>query len=70
MRHIKALSLILALAWALCGCAVVSVAGAVASTAISVSGAVATSTARVTGKVVEKTIDVAADVIINSNKAE
>jgi hypothetical protein len=54
----------------LSGCAVISVAGAAASTAISVSGSVAASTARVTGKVVEKTIDVAGDIIVNSAKSE
>lgn len=39
------------------GCAVVSVAGAVAGAAIDVTSAVVTTTVKVTGKVVEKTID-------------
>lgn len=42
---------------ALPGCAVVSVAGAVAGAAIDVGAAVVTTTVKVTGKVVEKTID-------------
>ena len=40
------------------GCAVVSVAGAVAGAAISVTGAVVSTGVKVTGKVIEKTIDV------------
>ena len=43
---------------ALQGCAVVTVAGAVAGAAISVTGAVVSTGVKVTGKVVEKTIDV------------
>jgi hypothetical protein len=42
---------------ALQGCAVVTVAGAVAGAAISVGGAVVSTGVKVTGKVVEKTID-------------
>jgi hypothetical protein len=42
---------------ALPGCAVVTVAGAVAGAAIDVGGAVVSTTVKVTGKVVEKTID-------------
>jgi hypothetical protein len=58
--------LVLALALAAPGCAVVSVAGtavgvagAAAGAAVSVGGAVVGSTVKVAGKVVEKTIDVA-----------
>ena len=51
------LTSILALA-VLTGCAVVSVAGAVAGAAISVTGAVVSTGVKVTGKVIEKTIDV------------
>ena len=40
------------------GCAVVTVAGAVAGAAISVTGAVVSTGVKVTGKVIEKTIDV------------
>ena len=40
------------------GCAVVTVAGAVAGAAISVTGAVLSTGVKVTGKVIEKTIDV------------
>ena len=43
---------------ALSGCAVVTVAGAVAGAAISVTGAVVSTGVKVTGKVIEKTIDV------------
>ena len=39
------------------GCAVVTVAGAVAGAAVSVGGAVVSTGVKVTGKVVEKTID-------------
>ena len=41
------------------GCAVVTVAGAVAGAAISVTGAVVSTGVKVTGKVIEKTIDIA-----------
>ena len=41
------------------GCAVVTVAGAVAGAAISVAGAVVSTGVKVTGKVIEKTIDIA-----------
>ncbi len=40
------------------GCAVVSVAGAVAGATISVAGAVVSTGVKVTGKVIEKAIDV------------
>jgi hypothetical protein len=40
------------------GCAVVTVAGAVAGAAISVGGAVVSTGVKVTGKVIEKTVDV------------
>ncbi len=52
------LSLGLAGALALPGCAVVSIAGAAAGAAISVTGAVVSTGVKVTGKVIEKTIDV------------
>ncbi len=39
------------------GCAVVSIAGTVASTAVSVAGTVVSTTVSVAGKVVEKTAD-------------
>ena len=39
------------------GCAVVTVAGAVAGATISVAGAVVSTGVKVTGKVIEKTID-------------
>ena len=52
-------TLVLVLAAALPGCAVVTVAGAVAGAAVSVGGAVVGSTVKVAGKVVEKTIDLA-----------
>ena len=65
-RRIRALAVALPLAAALPGCAVVSVAGAVAgaavsvgSAAVSVGSSVVGGTVRVAGKVVEKTIDVA-----------
>jgi hypothetical protein len=50
-------ALLTLLAPALPGCAVVTVAGAVAGAAIDVAGAVVSTTVKVTGKVVEKTID-------------
>ena len=54
-----AASLLAALALALLpGCAVVTVAGAVAGAALSVTGAVVSTGAKITGKVIEKTIDV------------
>ena len=46
------------LATSLSGCAVVSIAGAVAGAAISVTGAVVSTGVSVTGKVIGKTIDV------------
>lgn len=46
------------LATSLSGCAVVTVAGAVAGAAISVTSAVVSTGIKVTGKVIEKTIDV------------
>lgn len=46
------------LATSLSGCAVVSVAGAVAGAAISVTGAVVSAGVGITGKVIGKTIDV------------
>jgi hypothetical protein len=49
---------VLLAAFALPGCAVVTVAGAVAGAAISVGGAVVSTGVKVTGKVIEKTIDV------------
>lgn len=48
----------LAVALAVSGCGVMSVAGAAAGAAISVTGAVVSTGVKVTGKVVEKTIDV------------
>ena len=56
MPRLIVLSCVLMLA--LPGCAVVTVAGAVAGAAISVGGAVVSTGVKVTGKVVEKTIDV------------
>jgi hypothetical protein len=47
------------LACSLPGCAVVSVAASVASTAVSVAGTVVSTGVSVTGKAVEKAIDVA-----------
>jgi uncharacterized lipoprotein YajG len=44
----------------LSGCAVVSVAGAVAGAAISVTGAVVSTGVSVTGKVIEKSVDAVA----------
>jgi len=58
-RREHAVALVLLLAAALPGCAVVTVAGAVAGAAVSVGGAVVGSTVKVAGKVVEKTIDLA-----------
>lgn len=52
------LAAVLLMATSLGGCAVVSVAGAVAGAAISVAGAVVSTGVTVTGKVVTKTIDV------------
>ena len=46
------------LATSLSGCAVVSIAGAVAGAAISVTGAVVSTGVTLTGKVIGKTIDV------------
>ena len=51
------LALLMVLAHALPGCAVVSVAGAAAGAAISITGAVVSTGVKVTGKVIEKTID-------------
>jgi hypothetical protein len=59
MRPSLTLALI-ALSLALSGCAVVSVAGTVVSTAVSVGATVVTTGVKVTGKVVEKTVDVVA----------
>ena len=47
------------LATSLSGCAVVSIAGAVAGAAISVTGAVVSTGVTLTGKVIGKAIDVA-----------
>ncbi len=65
-RRIRAIAAALALAAALPGCAVVSVAStaagaavSVGSAAVSVGSAVVGTTVKVAGKVVEKTIDVA-----------
>ena len=65
-RAVLVAPLLLILALAAPGCAVVSVAGAAvgvagaaAGAAVSVGGAVVGSTVKVAGKVVEKTIDVA-----------
>ena len=65
-RRIRALAVALALASALPGCAVVSVATtaasaavAVGSAAVSVGSSVVGSTVKVAGKVVEKTVDLA-----------
>ncbi len=52
------LSLLLIVALAMSGCAVITVAGAVAGAAISVGGAVVSTGVKVTGKVIEKTVDV------------
>jgi hypothetical protein len=49
--------LLLAAVLASSGCAVVTVAGAVAGAAISVTGAVVSTGVKVTGKVIEKTVD-------------
>lgn len=57
-RRFGAAVLLAAALVALSGCAVVTVAGAVAGAAISVTGAVISTGVKVTGKVIEKTIDV------------
>ena len=49
---------ILAAAFVLPGCAVVTVAGAAAGAAFAVAGAVVSTGVKVTGKVIDKTIDV------------
>ena len=51
------LAVLTTLALALQGCAVVTVAGAVAGAAIAVTGAVVSTGVKVTGKVIEKTVD-------------
>ena len=48
----------MALAIALHGCAVVTVAGAAVGAAVSITGAVVSTGVKVTGKVIEKTVDV------------
>jgi hypothetical protein len=53
------LAALLALAVALSGCTVLSIAGAAAGAAISVTGAVVSTGVKVTGKVVETSIDLA-----------
>jgi hypothetical protein len=53
----RLIALSCALLLVLQGCAVVTVAGAVAGAAVSVGGAVVSTGIKVTGKVVEKTID-------------
>ena len=53
------MAIVLAGMLAVSGCAVVTVAGAVAGAAVSVGGAVVGTTVKVAGKVVEKTIDLA-----------
>ena len=58
LRNLGTLLLASALLSTLGGCAVVSVAGAVAGAAISVTGAVVATGVSVTGKVVGKAIDV------------
>lgn len=61
MKKLRALLLaLLAVPLLLSGCAVVSVAGAVAGAAISVTGAVVSTGVSVTGKVIEKTVDAVA----------
>ena len=57
MSSLRLITVCCALLLALPGCAVVTVAGAVAGAAISVGGAVVSTGVKVTGKVVEKTID-------------
>ena len=57
MRLLRLSVLLLALPLTLPGCAVVTVAGAVAGAAISVGGAVVSTGVKVTGKVIEKTVD-------------
>jgi uncharacterized protein YceK len=49
--------IVLTVALALSGCAVVSIAGSAVGAAISVTGAVVSTGVKVTGKVIEKTID-------------
>ena len=56
--HPTLLAALVVLAITLPGCAVVTVAGAVAGAAISVTGAVVSAGVKVTGKVIEKTVDV------------
>jgi hypothetical protein len=56
-RSAPRLAAALALALALSGCGVLSVAGATAGAAISVTGAVVSTGVKVTGKVVGKAID-------------
>ena len=59
MQHtLRTIALVAGLAALLGGCAVVTVAGAVAGAAISVGGAVVSTGVKVGGKVVEKTVDV------------
>ena len=58
MHRFHAVIALTSLALAAQGCAVVTVAGAVAGAAISVGGAVVSTGVKVTGKVIEKTIDV------------
>ena len=58
IARLRRLALVLACTAAVCGCAVVTVAGAAAGAAISVTGAVVSTGVKVTGKVVEKTIDI------------
>lgn len=61
MKKLRApLLALLAIPLLLSGCAVVSVAGAVAGAAISVTGAVVSTGVSVTGKVIEKSVDAVA----------
>lgn len=60
MTPMKTLLTLMALAFTLPGCAVVSVAGAAAGAAISVTSAVVSTGVKVTGKVIEKSIDAVA----------
>ena len=61
MKKLRApLLALLAVPLLLSGCAVVSVAGAVAGAAISVTGAVVSTGVSVTGKVIEKSVDAVA----------
>lgn len=57
-RRLPARLLVIGLGAGVCGCAVVTVAGAAAGAVISVAGAVVSTGVAVTGKVVTKTIDV------------